>query len=183
MSAPWYDVDELMSAISDMRGQNLGVQSIRDQSLQKLHKRAIFRAPYSDTERFPLNKIYICEAVGNWGKTLQQLRAALMFKDERNVGNARGDPNNGAGTNVKPAANGGGSPPEQQQNDAFNAAINATTTIMDEIVKFQDLLDQFSFETRYTNKWYPLAANNIDFAAEPLPPTAMFGQPGSSNSN
>lgn len=172
--AAWYRAEDLMDAITDMRGQNLGVQSNRDQALQKISNLRSKVIPYGHETRFPANEAWICEANGDWSKKLQQLRAALMYKDDRNVGAARGDGSAGTSTNggaAKPAN--GATASEQQSNDAFNAAVNATTTIMDAILNMQGIIDQYTFETKFANKWY--RKNGDAFVADPEPPSPMIG--------
>jgi hypothetical protein len=172
--AAWYRAEDLMDAITDIRGQNLGVQSNRDQALQKISNLRSKVIPFGHELRFPANEVWICEAYGDWSKKLQQLRAALMYKDDRNIGANRGEtgtptaPNNGT---TRPAN--GATSSEQQSNDAFNAAINATTTIMDAILNMQGIIDQYTFETRFLNKWHLRNGNVFTDPAET--PTAMVG--------
>lgn len=173
----WYPVETLMSLVTDMRGQNLTTQAARDLCLNKLATMSQ-GAPFAHNRRFPAGEVYICEAYGGWSKSLQQLRAALMYKDDRNTGAARGNDNStsasgSSNANTKPANSATAN--EQQANDAFTAGINITTTIMTEILNLQGVIDQYVFETKLNNTWMTKAdaQQNTPWVKEA--PTSMIG--------
>jgi len=141
--AGWYSVSDLLRTLTAIRDNNLSYQAVRDQQLSELNNTRVKQAIFGNTTRFPAGADFVCEIYGNWSKVFQQLRAALSYKDKDNVN--RGDP-------TKPPVNNNNNT-DSASNDAFVAAMNATTTMIEKILKMEDVLDQYEFEKTFGNVW------------------------------
>lgn len=141
--AYWYDVEQLMQVVHQMRQRKWTVAENRNQMLELLNK-AICPAPFSRTTRFPADRGFICEAMGDWTRKFQQLRGSLDFKDHFKDGKTKDAP----------------ASVFQDANDAHQTFNNVTTEIIDEIVRLQDVYDLAMFEARFHLTWQVGPAQN-----------------------
>ncbi|XP_031328093.1 uncharacterized protein LOC116159281 [Photinus pyralis] len=79
-SQPWYNIEELMALLINIRKANYSIVEQRQQMLTALNEMRT-AAPFDRNVRFPEGVVYICETHGDWIRKFQQLRTSLSFKD------------------------------------------------------------------------------------------------------
>jgi hypothetical protein len=138
--APWYRVSELLEAISAIRDCNFNIVEQRQQALERLAKCRI-AAPFSLNVRFDGRDDYVCELVGDWARKFQQLKSALSHKERDLRTQIRGQDEKGL-------LHDSGSISDSQQ-----AFWNATTSMFDQLIKTDGVVDRSTFERKYRLVW------------------------------
>jgi len=122
-----------------IRRINFSIVEARQQALEKLNSMPIVDRPFGMGQRFPANDFLISEAIGDWSRKFQQLRSALSFKERHKEVSLK--------TNELPSST------DASFNDAQQAFSNATTNIIDQLVRCDGVYDQERFETFYGLIW------------------------------
>lgn len=135
--APWYDVRHLFKEIHAIRKINYSIVEQRQQALERINN--ILTTSVFDLDRRFAEGIYVCEALGDWGRKFQQLKTALSFKERdlranRDKGDREVD--------------------GQAHSDAQQAFWNATTAILDQLVRADAVWHRRSFESFYRLDWH-----------------------------
>jgi len=130
----WYDIAVLLRAINAIRRINFNIAEQRVQALQRLNNAAC-PAPFTLDERFRDGRHYVCEAHGDWGRKLQQLRLALSIKSR--------DKDQGLREGARPS----------DMSDAIVAFSNATTAIYDQLLQADGVVDRVTFEEVFGFEW------------------------------
>jgi len=146
---PWYNVSNLMKEISAVRRINFAIVEQRQQALERLGN-IDGTCPFEEEVRFPDHGLYVCEGAADWGRKFQQLRLALMFKEQQGgqavTGRAAPAP---AGTSIDV---------EQEARDSRVAFMNATTAMFDQVKRRDGVYNRDDFEGRFTHGWIEPAA-------------------------
>lgn len=125
----WYDAEQLVRVLCNMRTKNFSIQEARNQCLSDLNALRS-TAPFSKMQRFPDDAVYVTEAFGDWGRQFAQLKSACSFKNR--------------GAEVR-----GHMPDESErraESDAQQAFWNATTKMLEELNRANTLIDRDMFE-------------------------------------
>lgn len=139
MYAPWYSVRSLVEVVTTIRDINFNIVEQRQQALERLSKARV-PAPFSSQSRFDPGDDFICEFAGDWARKLQQLKSALSHK-ERDL-RTQGVRDRDEKTNDHGSVS-----------DAQQAFWNATTSIIDQVSKCEDIYDANSFESKFRLVW------------------------------
>lgn len=165
----WYDAEDLLRNVIEMKGANYNIQAVRDSMLEKVNNSRLERAPFGQAMRFPAGRDYVCENIGQWSGIFKQLRMSLSHKDKANVF-IRGETNPNTGGN-----NGNNKPAGDQQDtsDSFTAIHNALETIANKLTKAEDLIDQHYFEVKMGQRWQTRAAPDAQWVT--VEPAVQWG--------
>jgi len=123
----WYDAADLAKEITQMRNINFSIVEKRQQSLQRLGNIEC-AAPYGRTRRFPEDGMFVCEAVGDWSRKMQQLKSALSYKPLDK------DDKMKQGTEARSI------------DDPSQAFWNATTDMLSQLLRMDGVFDREEFE-------------------------------------
>lgn len=132
--APWYSLQELLEVVSSIRRINFSITEARQQALERVNSLSI-DPPFSRVRRFPDDKYYICEILGDWSRKFAQMKSSLSFK-ERDIRGATATTEHSVSFN-----------------DAQVSFWNSTTNILDQISRLDSLWSRNSFESRYDLIW------------------------------
>ena len=137
LKLPWYRVDNLTLLLLGLRKVNFSIVEQRQQALERLNSLEV-HIPFGPDRRFVDDDLYICEGLGDWPRKFQQLKLALSYK-ERDLRSNKEE----------------GNVPLHfsSSQDAHVAFWNATTSIMDQLKRLDDVYDTETFEARFKLRW------------------------------
>lgn len=136
--AIWYSTYDLLTEMRYLRAINFHIVEQRAQALERFNKLdGLFTDELFNLERrFPMGIAYVCDIMGEWPRRFQQLKTALSYKERDLRNQEKSSPDHQA-----------------QQNDAFVAFWNATTNIIDAVVK-KDYWTTKLFERHFRLTWF-----------------------------
>lgn len=139
--APWYDLKQLLSMVHQLRKINFAIVEQRQQALERINS-LVTICPFGDTQQFDADHLYVCEMLGDWPRKFQQLKSALSFKerDLRTIVPRQEQSN----SNVEVGS----------VSDAQQAFWNATTSILDELIRLDHVYSRESFEEYLNLDWH-----------------------------
>lgn len=158
--ANWYDANDLLRTLYELRAYNHNIQSNRDTMISKLNTCRLGSCPYAAKRRLPEKFDYVCESHGAWNKLFAQLRAGLYFKD-RDANVDKPVPGN-SGAVGKP-----GNDNQQNQNDAVTSISNVIVAMIERINNGEDLVNQYYFEKQMKQVWYDKKQDGTIAKVEP----------------
>ncbi|KAJ8656752.1 hypothetical protein O0I10_007599 [Lichtheimia ornata] len=143
----WYNVNDLTDCCHQLRTlllspdflENVVAQDVRPYQHQHIfHLLRGGECPASHLRRFPLDVLYVCEGIGDWGLRVDRLQMAMnlaLFPERLD----RAYPN------------------IQTPGDADLTVFDALHDILEAIGGMVDLIDRNEFEERYHLNWIPAA--------------------------
>ncbi|KAI8149962.1 hypothetical protein BJV82DRAFT_677388 [Fennellomyces sp. T-0311] len=75
----WYSLENSMEVIEEMRQHILRNHDYTMYLPAKQFALVPIRSPFSLSKRFPPDKLYVCEAIGGWGKLITQVTLYAYF--------------------------------------------------------------------------------------------------------
>jgi hypothetical protein len=138
MAAPWYDAIDLMEELTALRKINFAIVEQRAQALERLNSMVNYK-PFALNARFENDRLFVCELLGDWPRKFQQLKSALSHKDRdlRSHG-------------VEKSADA----PYATFSDSQQAFWNSTTSMLDELLRGENVYDRLKFETKFHLDWH-----------------------------
>jgi len=141
-SAPWYDVRALFREVNALRKINFSITEQRQQALERLNS-VPSECPFAADHRFPEHQLFVSEAMGDWARKFQQLKSALSYK-ERDIR---------AHTNVRDGGRDEKAEVSLGFSDSQQAFWNATTAMIDQLTRADDVFDRVAFEATLNLQW------------------------------
>jgi len=138
--AAWYDLDVFLREINSLRKINFSITEQRAQALERFNNMPE-RVPFDLGDRFEKRGIFVCELSGDWARKFQQLKSALSYKD-RDLRSFNVKDEKLAGDHT--AAN---------VSDAQQAFWNATTAMLDQLIRQDYVWDRKRFEAHFHLTW------------------------------
>jgi len=131
-ASSWYNAQILLKELTSIRAINFNVVEQRQQALERLAK-LVTAAPFEKEKRFA-EGLWVCESLGDWTRKFMQLKSALSYKDHDSQKTRSED---------------------SGKSDAITSFWNATTSMIDILVRLDNVWNRESFEATFSLIWWP----------------------------